>query len=570
MKNLTLILALVVAFTACKKDKSINRNSEKIKLVDSLLERPNKIAPGYALGIIENGELILAKGYGYSNLEHELPLSDSSAIYIGSMAKQFTTAALLILESQGKIDFDEPVNKYLPDFPTYDQPININHLIHHTSGIRETNSMQLFQGIDLKFEEYFDTDDLYQLIVKQEELNFQPGREFRYSSGGYAVLAKVVEHISGQDFRTFTKENIFDPLEMKNTLVSDDHNEIIRNRSASYWPIEENKYERRSLIFDAYGDGGIITTVKDLAKWDKAFYQDILGVDNFADKMYQKGKLNNGEEIEYARALQVRNYKGLTMITHNGGMLGFRVDMVRFPEIKTSFILLGNSAFLDPTGDILKISDIWIEEKLTEEKDLITYQQNESRAIMLKSDDLQKYEGYYWTDQSNYYRRITYRNDSLFLDSGNPDYGTYLSPISENTFELKDYYVPAKLTFSPETTSQELTAQFGQVERTFRKFDPTPPADLADLRIYNGIYHSAELSTNYEIFEKSNAIHLKIGNNKSFQIFPVSENSRVVWNGKKMVWLGFGEVKFNFNNENQVTGLTIGDGRVSGVKFPKE
>lgn len=568
MKKLLPILVILLTFSACDKQAN-NEVIDKTARIDSLFSIQDRIAPGYALGIVDNGVLVVAKDYGYANLEHRIPLSDSSAIYIGSMAKQFTTAALLILESQGKIDLNNTINTYLTDFPVYDEPITINHLIHHTSGIRETNSLQLFQGVNIKFEEFFDTDDLYQLIVQQRGLNFQPGQEFRYSSGGYAVLAKIVEQISGQEFRTFVEENIFDPLGMTKTLVSDDHNEIIPNRAASYWPVDENRYERRSLVFDAYGDGGIITTVKDLAKWDRAFYQDLLGVENFADKMYQKGKLNNGDEVEYARALQVRKYKGQTMITHNGGMLGFRVDMVRFPEVKTSFILLGNSAFLDPTGDILKIADIWLQEELSE-KLPDSNQQNKPEAVLVDSKTMQSYQGYYWTDQANYYRRVTYRNDSLFLDSGNPDYATYLSPISENTFELNDYFVPAKLTFTPGNVGKELSAHFGQVERTFRKYDPTPPTDVRELRKYIGIYHSDEINTNYEISEQSGVIQLKIGNNKPVQIFPVSENSRVVWNSKKMVWIGFGEVKFNFDKENQVTGLTIGDGRVSGVEFVKE
>ncbi len=250
------------------------------------------------------------------------------------MAKQFTTAALLILEAEGKLDFKRPVQAYLPAFPEYAWPITLQHLVHHTSGIRETNSMQLFQGIDPQFEEVFDTDDLVELVLQQKELNFAPGSEYRYSSGGYAVLAKIVEKVSGKPFPEFVEERIFRKLGMYDTRVSDDHNEIIPNRAVSYWPQGEGQWERRSQVFDAYGDGGIITTVRDLLEWDKAFYEDRLGVENFAEKMYQKGRLNSGEEIEYARALQIREFRGQRYITHNGGMLGFRVDMIRFPDKK--------------------------------------------------------------------------------------------------------------------------------------------------------------------------------------------------------------------------------------------
>jgi len=566
MKYVLLITILAYLLLSCEDH---SKNEDKINRTDDLFKELSEgLKPGYALGVIENGELVYSQGYGYANLEHRNLLTDTSTIYIGSMAKQFTTAALLILEEEGKVDFSKPVKDYLPDFTRYNDTITVSHLVHHTSGIRETNSMQLFQGVDLQFEEVFDTDDLYQLILKQEKLNFKPGEEYRYSSGGYAVLAKIVEKVSGQRFRDFAQNRIFEKLGMKSTLVCDNHNEIIANRADSYWLVGDGQYERRSQVFDAYGDGGIMTTVKDLVQWDRAFYKDVLGVTDFSSKMYQKGQLNNQEEIEYARALQVRNYKGLQMITHNGGMLGFRVDMVRFPEVQTSFVLLGNSGNLDPTGDILKLADIWLEDKFKTEKHQELELQN-TPVIAISSQQMKAYEGYYWTDQTNYYRHVFYKNDSLFFDSGNPDMAHYLIPIGQNEFLIKDFYVNSKLKFNPERKGGELEGTFGNVHRVFRKFDPAVPKHISDLKAYLGRYYSKELSTNYVIYEDRSSVFLKINNKKPIQLFPASSGSRVVWNGTQMVWIGFGELKFKTNSSNEVTGLSIGDSRVSGVEFTK-
>ncbi len=547
-----------------------NQINIQTKKIDELFEKYNvNTSPGYALGIVNNGKLVYSKGYGMSNLDHDIPITENSAFYIGSMSKQFTTAALLILEAQGKIDLNKPVHQYLPEFPKYHTEITINNLIHHTSGIRETNSLQLFQGIDDKFEEVFNTNDLFNLVIAQKDLNFAPGDEFRYSSGGYAVLAKIVEKISGLSFRKFLEKYIFKPLGMKNTIVYDNHNEIVKNRVVSYWPIEKGNYERRSQVFDAYGDGGIITTIKDLVNWDNAFYDDLLGVENFANKMYQKGKLNNGEEIEYARALQVREYKGHQMITHNGGMLGFRVDMVRFPTLNTSFILLGNSAYLNPTGDILKIADIYLETYLKTEKktpnDL-----PEEKEFKIKNDILKKYSGYYWTDDVNYYRRFSVLNDSLFIDSGNIENRQYLKPISINEFSIQGFYLQNKLIFRPDQMGKELLATFGSSKRSFRKFDPKALENINELISYIGTYYSQELTSTYNIFVSSEKLFLKINNNTPIQIFPVPKNSRLIWNSKKMLWIGFGEIKFICDQNNVATGLIIGDGRVSGVKFEKQ
>lgn len=562
--KVVLPIIILLFFISCSKEKSLYEI--KFEKIDELLNQFEGNRPGYALGIIKDGKLIYSKGYGLANMDYNIPISDSSAFYIGSMAKQFTTAALLILESEDKIDFDAPVRDYLPEFPKYEQEITINHLIHHTSGVRETNSLQLFQGIDRKFEEPFNTDDLLNLVLAQKELNFLPGHEYRYSSGGYAVLVKIVEQISGQTFRDFAKSKIFEPLNMTSTIVSDNHNEIIPNRAISYWPVSENSYERRSQVFDAYGDGGIITTVRDLAHWDKAFYMDLLGVENFADKMYQKWRLNNGDTIDYTRALNVWAYKGQKVVQHNGGMLGFRVDMVRFPELNTTIILLGNSAYLDPTGDALKIAEILMNNSFEDKQP--TNAEKETATVKIPSHILSQFSGYYWTDQTNNFRRITLQNDSLFLDSGNPDYKEYLIPISQKDFVVQGSNPSTHLRFNMDNA--DLTMSIGKLNRFYRKFDPSPPQHLNEIVPYLGIYTSDELKSTYRIFQQNDIIFLEINKTKPRQIFPLAKQSQMVWNGKKMLWIGFGEIKFDFDKNNNVQGLTIGDSRVCGVKFEKK
>ena len=560
--KLTYFIVTLLLFISCSNEQL----SYEYEKVDQFLNQFEGQRPGYALGIVRDGKLIYSNGYGLANLDYNIPISDSTAFYIGSMAKQFTTAALLILEAEDKIDFDAPVTKYLSDFPRYKQEITINHLIHHVSGIRETNSLQLFQGIDRNFEEPFTTSDLIRLVVKQKELNFLPGEEYRYSSGGYAVLAKIVEQISGQTFRDFAKTNIFDPLNMTRTIVSDDHNEIIENRAVSYWPISKDKYERRSQVFDAYGDGGIITTVRDLANWDKAFYSNLLGVGNFAGKMYQKFRINNGDIIDYTRGLNVWDYKGEKVVQHNGGMLGFRVDMVRFPDHETSIILLGNSANLDPTGDALKIAEIIMNGSFEDEKPL--YFEKETTKMAVTADYLSEFLGYYWTDQTNYFRRITMQNDSLFLDSGNPDYKQYLTPLSPKEFIIQGSNPSTHLRF--DIDGADLLINFGNLKRSFRKFDPSPPKNLNEIMSYIGVYNSDELESTYKIFRENDTVFLEINKNKPRQIFPLPKYSEMVWNGNKMLWIGFAEIKFDFDENGIVNGFTIGDGRVSGVKFEKQ
>ncbi|NHF59169.1 beta-lactamase family protein [Flavobacteriaceae bacterium TP-CH-4] len=568
MKRVLNILGILILALPAFGQYSISK--EKRKKIDSLLRQYDGNRPGYALGIVQNGALVHSKGYGKANLDYNIPITDSTAFYIGSMAKQFTAAALLILESEGKLDFKKSIKEYLPDFTTYNYEVTIEHLIHHTSGVRETNSLQLFQGIDGNFEEVFSTDDLYGLIKAQKELNFKPGSEHRYSSGGYAVLAKIIEKISGQSLRAFLEERVFEPLGMKDTFVCDNHNEVVPNRAVSYWPVDNGRFERRVQVFDAYGDGGIITTVEDLLKWDEAFYKDVLGVKNFAAKMYQKGILNNGSEIDYARALNVWEHKGQKVVQHNGGMLGFRVDMVRFPKQGTTIILLGNSAFLNPTGDALKIAEIILEGVFENETLDDNVVQENTQNINIPESISKERAGYYWTDQMNYYRRISFQNDSLFLDSGNYAQKQYLRPISQNEYLLHCSHGQTRLLFGTNDDQAPLAIYFGSTRRTFRKFDAAAPKNIQELAKYVGVYKSEELQTTYTFFKQQNKLFLGVNNKRPMQVYPAEPNSTVVWNGNEMLWIGFGEIKFDIDERRIVKGFAIGDQRVSGVSFERE
>jgi CubicO group peptidase (beta-lactamase class C family) len=531
--------------------------------IDSMLSMYAGGRPGYALGIVQDGNLVYTAGYGMANLDYDIPLSDSSAFYIGSMAKQFTTAALLILEGKGGIDLEAPVRRYLPEFPDYGSEITLNHLIHHTSGVRETNSLQLFRGIDRDFEEVFTTDDLIALILAQKELNFTPGTEYRYSSGGYAVLARIVERVSGKSLRAFLAERVFKPLGMDNTFVCDDHHEIVPNRAVSYWPTGEGTFERRSQVFDAYGDGGIITTVRDLARWDAAFYRGLPGVSDFADRMYRRGVLNSGDTLDYARALNVWTYRGQPVVQHNGGMLGFRVDLLRFPNQRTSVILLGNSAYLDPTGLGLRIADLLLADFLDQVSPPVPADLTPTVAV--STEALEHYPGYYWSDDMNQYRRISRSGDSLFLDSGNPANRRYLRPVAGNAFQLEDES-SVLLHFGADP---ELTIDYGRLARPFRRFDPTPPREVEEITAYLGSYYSKELRTTYRLDRTDERLLLTIGDGRPRQLFPVPPGDNIVWNGREMVWIGFAELKFDLAKDGSVNGLSVGDGRVSGVWFEK-
>lgn len=179
------------------------------------------------------------------------------------------------------------------------------------------------------------------------------------------------------------------------------------------------------------------------------------------------------------------------------------------------------------------------------------------------------WSGYYWTDQVNYYRHISFSGDSLFWDSGNPDYKSYLVPIGHGEFRLSGFEPEARVIFGESAGEADMKVYFGSLERNFRRFDPAPPQGVKDLGPILGTYYSEELDTEYQIEQIGDTVYWEIDRKASYPIFPLAANSRMVWNGSQMIWVGIGELKFDVASDNKVQGLSIGDQRVSGIYFKK-
>ena len=542
-----------------KQDKSALSETEKI---DKLLEIYNyDSVPGLAVGVFKNGKIIYSKGFGSANLDYKIPNTADSKFYIGSMAKQFAGAALLKLSHEGKLDFSKEIQEYLPDFPKYKYPITVAQIIHHTSGIRGTSSLQLISGIADGYEEFFSAEQQYQMLKNQKELNFIPGTEYRYSSGGYIILAMLIERVSGKSFRKYIDENIFKPLNMENSFVIDNHREIVKNRVISYFKNGE-KFERRSMVFDGKGDGSILTTINDLVKWNNAFYDDsLLGIPNFAEKMYTSGKLNNGMEVNYGMALSTYNYNGFEMISHNGGMLGFRADLIRFPEQHLSIAVLANRGDVHSTGVAETIAGYYLENSISsknqEVKDQPKYQVYKSI-----NQDLQKRIGKYFSADINQWRRISFENDTLYYDSGDLTFKSPLLPIGQDKFYLKS--LDRLLNFD----GNKLIMDYKTHKHELVKFNDEKPT-LEDLKLLSGTYYSEELKALYTFYVDNNKFMMTVNNDLPKEVFPNPKDERINWNSKDKVWIGYAMVRFEKDENNTFNRILIGDNRVKEVEFKK-
>ena len=287
---------------------------------------------------------VLAAGYGSADLEHGVAITPESVFEPGSIAKQFTAAAVLLLGQRGKLSLDDPVRKYFPELPEYKVPITIRNLLNHTSGLRDWGNVESIAGWTRTTREYTMAHVL-EIISRQQALNYTPGAEYSYTNSGYNLAAMLVTRVSGMPFPEFTKKELFVPLDMTSTQWRDDFRRIVHNRAIAYQSAGDDSYRQDMPFEDAYGNGGLLTTVGDLLKWNRNFTSAKVGGPALIEAQLQPGKLTNGQEIFYASGLMIPHTTGILEVSHSGSTAGYNAWLGRYPEKELSVAVLCN---LDP------------------------------------------------------------------------------------------------------------------------------------------------------------------------------------------------------------------------------
>jgi len=377
MKSLFAASALLAtAWLACNaQEKPVNsarpqRNqvATQVREVDALFSTwDHDDTPGAAVIVIERGNAVLRKGYGLADLQTRKPITPDTAFLLGSVTKQFTAMAIMILRERGKLGYDDPLSKFFPEFPSYAQQITIRHLLNHVAGFPEYDDLFVASGkIDKDWprssksrrSEFEPTaKDALALLARVKQLNFMPGEKFEYSNSGYVILAQVVEKVSGQRFSQFLQQNIFKPLRMKRTILYDETRPTIRNRAVSY-RLKDGVYDDISYAPQnaIYGEDNIYTTIEDMYRWDQALYTEKLVKTVTLEQAFTSGKLNNGEATGYGFGWFVN--PGWLM--HSGSWLGYRSCILRIPLKHFTVVVLSNVAQCDPATIAHRISKIFL------------------------------------------------------------------------------------------------------------------------------------------------------------------------------------------------------------------
>ncbi|NJD10790.1 MAG: beta-lactamase family protein [Gemmatimonadetes bacterium] len=297
---------------------------------DSVFARWNSThTPGCAVGVARGGKVLLTRGYGMADLETGEPITAETVFESGSVAKQFTATAVIMLALDGKLTLDDDARKYVPELPRYDRPITIRHLLPHTSGLREWSSLVAAAGW-ARGTRVHTQAELLDVVFRQRALNYPVGEYYSYTNSGYALAAAIVERVSGQSLQQFTQERIFGPLGMSHTHWRDDYTEVVPGRAQAYTDEDDGWY--LAVPFEnVVGPGGLLTTVGDWLTWNEALATGRPG-GALVDSLTRRMRLNSGREIEYARGLFVLSYRGVPEISHSGSTAGYSTYLARFPD----------------------------------------------------------------------------------------------------------------------------------------------------------------------------------------------------------------------------------------------
>lgn len=547
--NLILLLLAAIA-SSCEKNNAGLSNAE----VDDLFKDYNTTSsPGCAIAVIHNGEVVYKKGYGIANLEYDIAISPSTVFDIASVSKQFAGLAISTLVQEGKISLDDDIRKYLPEVPDFGRVITIQHLVHHTSGLRDWP--QTLNVAGWRWDEVFSFKDIMRMVKNQKELDFDPGSKHMYCNTGYNLLAALVEKVSGKSFREWTDENIFTPLDMPSSHFLDDHNKVIKNLAYSYYRSDGEVF-KSSTGLTAYGSSSLFTTVEDLSKWVINFDKQIEAKNPVYMRMLEDGTLNSGEKVRYAFGLGLGEEGKLRTVAHTGGWAGYRTVVMNFPDEKFSCIILSNASNFNPYGKSLEVAKLFLKDKYQADataKESI----NDKPTVEVNTEFASLATGMYQLGEG-WYVTITLEDGKLMTQANNEDKFP-MTAKSDSVYWIDAYN--AAMTFVKDKDGSVNSLRYRNIPSA-RRITPIV-IDITQLGRFTGKYYSPELGSEYKVDNENGKLmihHMRLGD---FDLQPdVTTADRFTSR--------VGTIQFFNDDQKKVAGFRLSGGRVKNLRFDRQ
>ena len=461
---------------------------------DSVFQRFDRTdSPGCAVGVYQDGKIQYARGYGMASLEHGVALSPRSVLDVGSISKQFTAMAMLMLEKEGKLSLDDPIRKLIPEMPAYADRITWRRALSQTSGLRDLYVMmnqtgRVFEG---------DTVDALRIITRSAEPNYEPGARYLYTNSGWVLAAQAIYRLTGKTLAQFAEERIFAPLAMRDTRYLDDASLVFANGAEGYAPRGSTGYRLARSTYDGaiQGAGAVHTTIEDFGRWLNNYETATVGDRDIIAKMTTATSLTDGQPAKsgatqaYAIGLNVGTLRGLPVISHGGSWAGYRGHFLRFPDQRFAVATFCNLTTSGPDSLARKVAGIYLADKMLPDSAALwiaTLAGTPSSAAA--AAELRSLAGVWRNVERGEVRRTRVAGDTLFSVGGER---TRLVPLDGRRFRGTG----AEIRFEGSPATRMIVRTAGD-EVTFERADTAAltPAQLAE---YAGSYRNDEVEATH-------------------------------------------------------------------------
>ncbi|MBA3270639.1 MAG: beta-lactamase family protein [Acidobacteria bacterium] len=534
-----LLAAVALALAIATPPLAGQRANAANEAVDHIFAKWTTATPGCAVGISVDGQTALTKAYGMADLEHEVGNTPETIFEAGSVAKQFTAAAVLLLARDGKLSLDDAARKYIPELPEYNTPLTIRHMLNHTSGLRDWGSVAGIAGWPRTTRAYSHAHVL-DIVSRQRALNFIPGSRWSYSNTGFNLAAVLVSRVSGMSFAEFSQQRIFGPLGMTRTSWRDDHRRIVKGRAVAY--SEDGGAYRTLMPFESvHGNGGLLTTVGDLLTWNHNFSTPVVGDAAFVRDQEAAGTFNDGRAHGYALGLMVGKFKGVRTVEHSGSTAGYRAHLSRYPDEELSVAVLCNGSNGNATAYANAVADTYLGDRARPPVEA-------AAAHVLTPEERARVTGLYKSSLTGEAVNIVATDLGVRFERG-----TSFLPISATRFVSA-----GGDTWVVNGSTARLTDAYGSVE----SYEPTRAAvpTAAELQALAGVYSSAEAEITITVAVENSELVIKRRPDATIRLTPLYSDA---FSGQ------IGTVIFR-RAAKRVTGLSVVQDRVWDLRFVRE
>lgn len=514
---------------------------DTVRAIEKIFERYKPSNPGAQVAISRNGKIIFSKAWGMADLEHNAPLTTTSPTEAGSVSKQFTAAAILLLEQQGKLSLNDDVRKYIPELPDYGSTVTLAHMMRHTSGLKDWGSVAAIAGWPRSTVTY-SNDDALLIASRQKTLNNKPGDEYIYSNTNYNLLAVIVARVSGMSFAEFSEKNIIQPAGMTHSQWRASFKKVVPNRAIAY--SKAGDYFTDMPNEYVHGNGGLLTTAEDLCAWTNYYTSGKFGNPSLLQNQTATVKLNSGGVNRYAAGLFITSFKSKPVFTHDGATAGYRSNLVYIDALGLTIAWLSNTS--EFSGNRLNVA-VALEE-LFKGPDEGIVAPPETDRYTLSQEKMEKLMGWYKNMRTGAGARMYIASGNLTLSSVGR-----LSPLSDNSFDVGIH----KLQVLPGDKGL-LWIGASRDSIYFAKTD-SASKDLNQLQEYVGEYYSEEAATTLYIIIRHKQLMLHI---KPANYMPLNPTYKDGFDTP------IGSVSIE-RDKKGITGLKVSQTRARNVEFKK-